>query len=327
MIRNFDDIMGNIDPFDYEIKENIDSGPGSMFYRATEKKSEKEFAICFSVHEKNELNRYINTLVRIKEIDLPGVVKLYGYKIYIDECDHLKYFKEDIFYGNNENYFYLIRILDLMKNGNIKKLLTKNHQQKEQFNKIINPTNINKFIFGVCSTMKSLHDIQFIHRNLKPTKIFLDENYEPRIMLDVESVFLNGKNYLNESHKLYSGVRVRYFVPYLNSIFNAPEILEEYDYSYPVDVYSFAIVLYSIFSSKTPKKRIKGQKVQLIQPLNISDDIWKLIKSCSSEDPNQRPSFEEIVMRLKEERINFDKNDFNLIEFLEYQNRIELFRL
>lgn len=322
MLRNFDDIMGNIDPFNYKIKENIAEGPATEIYRAIEKKSLKEYAIIFSFHKKNELKRYIDTLMRLRNIYLPGVVKLYGYKIYknnnnIDDLEH--FFNENLYYGDYKSYFYLIRVYDLMKNGNIRKM-----RIKDTNNQIIKPLNIIKIIYGISSTMKSLHDIHFLHRNLKPTKIFLNENYEPQILLDIESVFMKENEFLNESEKLFSeGYHL--FVPYMNTVFNAPEIAEKKDYSYPIDVYSFGIILYILFSKKNPL-RTHSYKINLIRPSNISDDIWELIIRCTYEDPDRRISFKEIIDYIKINKFFIDENEnkFDFLVLMEYQKKLEL---
>jgi serine/threonine protein kinase len=88
----------------------------------------------------------------------------------------------------------------------------------------------------------------------------------------------------------------------------APELLDNKQYSIKVDVYSFSICLWEICSRRTPYNElsspmaiIKHVTLEKKRPnLNaIPNDcppgLIELMKTCWSDEPSQRPSFEQII--------------------------------
>lgn len=71
------------------------------------------------------------------------------------------------------------------------------------------------------------------------------------------------------------------------------------------DVYSLGIVLYFIFVGSLPKQSIKekvtGKEIRLPNPSDsISPFCVKLIKKCMSFSSSDPPSFEQILIQLRE---------------------------
>jgi surface protein len=89
----------------------------------------------------------------------------------------------------------------------------------------------------------------------------------------------------------------------------APEVIDEGSsaVSLKADVYSFAIVMWECITQKIPwDGKTDGQIIKAIikeQRPDVSDDMNKdlraLMESCWSEDPKDRPHFDEIVERLE----------------------------
>jgi serine/threonine protein kinase len=88
-----------------------------------------------------------------------------------------------------------------------------------------------------------------------------------------------------------------------------PEQLEKKNYSEKADVYSFGIYLHELLSRQHPfaEYRIKKELMErkIIDGLRPTiNDKWppaycKLIADCWVKEPEKRPSFNEIVERLK----------------------------
>lgn len=97
----------------------------------------------------------------------------------------------------------------------------------------------------------------------------------------------------------------------------APEVLLKKPYNMSADVYSFALVLWQIFSLKQPnhKKPYEGNYISiddqiervLIQrekpPMkeNIPCSLYKIMSDCWSVDLYERPNFECIALELQQE--------------------------
>lgn len=111
----------------------------------------------------------------------------------------------------------------------------------------------------------------------------------------------------------------------------APEFIED-EKTFSSNVYSFAIILYQLFSFNfkfvgkhhSHYNNFRNRE-RLERPENIPDSYWNLINQCWAHDPEVRPTFEEIVERLKSDEFVIEefgmKTDLDQIH--DYQNRIE----
>jgi len=90
----------------------------------------------------------------------------------------------------------------------------------------------------------------------------------------------------------------------------APEVLRTERYTTKCDVYSFGVVLWEMFSRADPFPQIppfqivflvgnQGRRPQLPNPNPWPPQWVQLISECWSEDPKNRPSFEQLLSRLK----------------------------
>jgi serine/threonine protein kinase len=99
---------------------------------------------------------------------------------------------------------------------------------------MLDPTKYSKIVFGIVAGMAHLHSLGFLHHDLKPHNILLNESLEPII----------------------AGLELA--LPYSSSdqrtcgtaLFLAPELFEsdELIHGFPLDVYSFAVTLYFLFA-------------------------------------------------------------------------------
>jgi serine/threonine protein kinase len=85
----------------------------------------------------------------------------------------------------------------------------------------------------------------------------------------------------------------------------APEVIKEESYTEKADTYSFGVVLWEIWSNKPPHYGKAAAKVihdvttnhANLLPVSSSwaTEIQSLVNMCCNYDPNNRPSFNEIV--------------------------------
>ena len=114
-----------------------------------------------------------------------------------------------------------------------------------------------------------------------------------------------------------------------------PEIIEGKPINFSVDVYTYAIVLYQLFSGDLKRSNPYRTIINLFQaissgkrfkrPNSIPDSYWDLIQKCWAQDPEQRPTFEEITEELKSDRFILEEFGMktNIDEFHLYQEKID----
>lgn len=107
---------------------------------------------------------------------------------------------------------------------------------------------LSNFTQQIANGMKYLHSKNIIHRDLKPNNILLTRN-------DVLKISDFGTHKLldtrNETTKTFTGTYA----------YMAPEVHRNEDYSYPVDVWSFGVVLWEIITGDEPYKGLSSWAV------------------------------------------------------------------
>jgi serine/threonine protein kinase len=187
--------------------------------------------------------------------------------------------------------------------------------------------------FGVAVGMCYLHDHGIIHRDLKPANIMLDENLYPRITdFGLSKIMSNGDETVKKDMTMTMDVGT--------PLYMAPEVYEELadpekKYSFPVDVYAYAMVLYELVVGARPWERIKEERsiptrFSLIGFLrdHIRPDLpgftppayRELIKRCWAHNPEDRPTFRQIVSEIQGEVLSLIETDPD--EFEAYQKLV-----
>ena len=92
-------------------------------------------------------------------------------------------------------------------------------------------------------------------------------------------------------------------------MYMSPEILSKKPYDTKSDVYSYGVMLWILYCQKEPYQQIEhswevarfvleGNRDKI--PKDCPAQFKTLIEQCWSQEPNQRPEFKEIVMRLEQ---------------------------
>jgi serine/threonine protein kinase len=167
-----------------------------------------------------------------------------------------------------------------------------------------NPTTKSKSIIGVVAGMAAMHGEHVMHRDLKPENVFVNANFE-----SVIADFGLSKNCTDDPTRTMGGVG--------SPLFMAPEIYMgdavpadgTPAYSFSVDVYSFAMLVYLMFSqSDQPKleggrsaRNVRqlimhvGRGVRFTRPNNIPEYYWQLVRRCWDHAPTNRPTFAALL--------------------------------
>jgi serine/threonine protein kinase len=153
-------------------------------------------------------------------------------------------------------------------------------------------------IVGIVLGMEFIHAKGFIHRDLKPTNILLDDDRNIKT-----SDF--GSSRVYEADVTMRNVGT--------PLYMAPEASERV-YDSKVDVYSFGLILYEIvsgtgvLSSCDPRDKMRlfrelqgGNRPEI--PESVLPFTRELIEKCWSASATERPSFKEIFESLKEVKL------------------------
>jgi hypothetical protein len=211
-------------------------------------------------------------------------------------------------------YFAAV-VTDYMPNGSVYDLITRASQGSLPSG--FDSTNQFIIIYGVSVGMMILHSHNVIHRDLKPTNILLDDQFEPKIRDFTISEFLDPKSPINNS--FFAGT----------ILFMAPETIEQVPYGLPVDVYAFAISVYQIVTWHDPYPDVRnilrfqrnvtlGHRPSL--DASVSPGYKALMEQCWHRDPNARPTFADIVRDLGSNLSRFGAIDES--RFRAYQKKI-----
>ncbi|XP_073463532.1 protein-tyrosine kinase 6-like [Aquarana catesbeiana] len=143
----------------------------------------------------------------------------------------------------------------------------------------------------VADAMAYLEVKRVCYLDLHGQNILVGNNLLCKISQFGLSVQIKGK----QSLKVKDKVAVRWM---------PPEVLQYWEISSKIDVWSFGIVLYEIFTlGQLPYKGLKNKELvtklvegyRLPMPPLCTYDIYRLMLECWNEDADKRPSFQKIV--------------------------------
>ncbi|KAJ6839206.1 serine/threonine-protein kinase STY8-like [Iris pallida] len=151
-----------------------------------------------------------------------------------------------------------------------------------------------KFALDVCKGMDYLHQNSIIHRDLKTANLLMDNNHLVKVADFGVARFQNQGGVMTAETGTYRWM--------------APEVINHQAYDQKADVFSFAIVLWELATSKIPYELKtplqaaigvrQGDRPEL--PENTHPKLLALMQRCWDANPTIRPSFSEIEIELEE---------------------------
>jgi len=163
-------------------------------------------------------------------------------------------------------------------------------------------TRLQDICMGVARGIAYLHSKHILFRDIKPDNVGFDGKGRVKLFDFGLAVRLEPPQFLCKER---AGT-VRYL---------APEVAARQAFSYPADVYSFSIFLWQILTSRLPFRRELGGSDEI--PVDIDDlhflppnkrpslkfveseSLQTLLAKMWNENPEERPTFDEIIERLE----------------------------
>ncbi|CAK8539394.1 unnamed protein product [Lathyrus sativus] len=180
-------------------------------------------------------------------------------------------------------------VTELLPRGSLFRTLHKNNQT-------LDITRHLRMALDVAKGMNYLHhrNPPIVHRDLKSSNLLVDKNWNVKV-----GDF--GLSKLKESTLLTtkSGRGTPQWM--------APEVLRSEPSNEKSDVFSYGVVLWEIMTQSIPWKNLNSLQVvgvvgfmnrRLDLPEGLDPHVASIINDCWQSDPEQRPSFEELVQRM-----------------------------
>ena len=267
----------------YEVVKKLNNGSfGSVNLVKNKSTGEKLAAKTNFVQSKADQDyilREVNILIRVQH---PTIIRFRGVS-----------YKD---FNGNANLTFL---MDYMANGSLADLLGK--EVKSLCPSDYSNTKRQIILVGIALGMMTLHNHFVIHRDLKPENILLDKNYHPCIADFGLSKFYDPQDSMKQSMSSVGTVA-----------YMAPEVTESYNFNTKADVYSFGILMYEVITgTRAYDDIIQAKKLtpfsltsKIAQGLRpkfkcpIKKGLKSMIERCWSSNPQERPTFREIFLKL-----------------------------
>nr|KAJ0225584.1 hypothetical protein LSAT_V11C100017380 [Lactuca sativa] len=229
-------------------------------------------------------------------------IKLFEYQEYPD--DVMVSFKQEVsimkklrhpnillFMGSVTSTPHLCIVTEFLPRGSLFRILQRNTTQLDWKRRL-------HMAMDIARGMNYLHRCNppIVHRDLKSSNLLVDKNWTVKVG-DFGLSRVKHHTYL----KTKSGRGTPQWM--------APEILRNEDTDEKSDVYSYGVVLWEITTGKIPWNDLNPMQVigavgfmnrRLEIPKDV-DPLWAfLIESCWCSEPQSRPTFQEIINKLKD---------------------------
>ena len=266
---------------DFQILSKLGEGAYSIVYKVMRKVDKKIYAL--------KKVKLLNLSDKEKENALNEVRILASVK-----SNFVVSYKEAFF---DEKDRTLCIVMEFADNGDLLQKITEHKKHSIFFDE----STIWHIFIQLVRGLKSLHDLNILHRDLKCANVFLYSNGEAKIGdLNVSKVTRGGMGTTQTGTPYYA----------------SPEVWNDCPYDSKSDIWSLGCVLYEMITLKPPfraadmeglyKKVTKGQYSKI--PDIFSNDLHQIIIFLLQVNPKLRPSCDQILNHpIVQKRIDYFK--------------------
>lgn len=210
------------------------------------------------------------------------------------------------FVGATDTFPFCI-VTDWMPNGT---LFDELHNKKQ-----LDPTMRTIALFDIALGMQYLHSKHIVHRDLKSLNVLIDEKFHACI-----GDFGFSKD-TTEDELITRNVGTPFWMAPEMSIKPSSKVASISNcYTPKVDVYSYGIILWETSSGLFPHTneslQFKMANTKPVMPFTTPTGVKELFDACCSFEPEDRPSFDEIVRKFMTGKILLNGADEK--RFMEY---------
>lgn len=199
-------------------------------------------------------------------------------------------------FNNSLNYKYICKCYSTFKDTQNAYFILE-YQPNKTLSDLINnrysltEIEVKHYCYELLLALEYLHSRNIIHRDIKLSNVLLSEKMEVKLCdfgLAIENRVDNNKTICGTPNYI------------------APEILNHknsFNYSFETDIWSFGIILYTLFFHKTPfeslekgktSKNIKNIIYSFPPNIEVNENAKDLIRKIFVKNPSQRPTIKEI---------------------------------
>jgi len=191
------------------------------------------------------------------------------------------------YYGACTKHRKYLIVTEYMPGGNLYDFLHKKHNTLEL-------SVILRIAIGISKGMDYLHRNNIIHRDLKTANLLIGNGQVVKIA-----------DFGVSRHRSQEGDMTAETGTYR---WMAPEVINHKAYDHRADVFSFAIVLWELVTSKIPYENLTPlqaalsvrQGFRLVIPSSVHPRLSTLIRQCWDQNPQVRPVFSDITIELED---------------------------
>lgn len=230
---------------------------------------------------------------------------------YLEDEDTMTLLRREVSFLVKLHNEYLVTFIGFNKDpGQPLWVVSEMVKNGELFNAIkrkkLTPFQKTKIAFEIAEGMEYLHSKHVIHRDLKTGNVLLDGD-TPKI-----TDFGYARTDLSLGKTRQVGT-----INYM-----APEVIEGSNYDFKADVFSYGLMLWELYSGTFPFSWVSRARVSdeiingspLPYKTPISEDLKQLIEDTKMLNPEDRPSFSDIIERMLDNKIAYNGANQNEID-------------
>lgn len=247
---------------DFKIIEKIGFGPFGRVYRAIQNRNHEQVCIKFLDLDQvlNFEEKHLHELDTWTELNHENIVSYQGYFVHDGQ---------------------LGLVTEIFDNGDLKSFIASQKRPLDE-------NFILRVLFQLVAALRYLHRMKIIHRNIKPSNIFITQDSNIKLGDLMLSCIMDSA--------LQNPFPIDVCFPEMS-----PEMLNNKTYSFSTDIWSLGCVLYQLMTFKTPFGKDPSTLLQNIdqgfEPIvrKYSDKLKTLVKMMLVKDPDFRISFKKII--------------------------------
>ncbi len=267
---------------DFELIKKLGEGAYSTVYKVRRIQDSQEYALkkvrMLNLSEKEKENALSEVRI-LASISNPNII---GYReAFVDEASQSLWYLPFLIPSPSI-------VMEFADNGDLFQKIC-DHQKS---NTCFSETEIWSIFIQVVRGLKTLHELQIMHRDLKSANVFLLKDTTAKLGdLNVSKVAEKGLNYTQTGTPYYA----------------SPEVWRDQPYDVKSDIWSLGCVLYEMITLKPPfraedmaslyKKVLKGVYPRI--PSSYSQDLAAMVKHLLHVAPHLRPTCgTSVILRL-----------------------------